>query len=31
VPGDPAYGYVYTPSGPVLVDRNSRTVVWTGG
>jgi hypothetical protein len=29
VPNDPAYGYVYTESGPVLVNRSSRTVVWT--
>lgn len=29
VPDDPAYGYVYTESGPVLVNQGSRTVVWT--
>lgn len=29
VPDDPAYGYVYTDQGPVLVNRSSRTVVWT--
>lgn len=29
VPEDPAYGYIYTESGPVLVERSSRTVVWT--
>lgn len=29
VPNDPAYGYVYTETGPVLVNRSSRTVVWT--
>lgn len=29
VPDDPAYGYVYTDQGPVLVNQSSRTVVWT--
>lgn len=28
VPDDPAYGYVYTSNGPVLVNQSSRTVVW---
>lgn len=29
VPDDPAYGYIYTDQGPVVVNRSSRTVVWT--
>lgn len=29
VPDDPAYGYIYTEQGPVLVNEGSRTVVWT--
>lgn len=28
IPADPAYGYVYTNDGPVVVNRDSRTVVW---
>ncbi|BCH28130.1 hypothetical protein MesoLjLc_00600 [Mesorhizobium sp. L-8-10] len=28
IPADPAYGYVYTDEGPVVVNRGSRTVVW---
>lgn len=28
VPDQPSYGYIYTESGPVLVERGSRTVVW---
>lgn len=31
VPNDPAYAYVYTDQGPILVNRSSRTVVWIGG
>ena len=31
VPSDPAYAYVYTDNGPVLVNRASRTVVWIDG
>ena len=31
VPSDPAYAYVYTDTGPVLVNRSSRTVVWVSG
>lgn len=31
VPNDPAYAYVYTDSGPVLVNTSSRTVVWIDG
>ncbi|MDP3895442.1 MAG: DUF1236 domain-containing protein [Mesorhizobium sp.] len=31
VPSDPAYAYVYTDSGPVLVNTSSRTVVWIDG
>lgn len=28
VPENPTYGYVYTETGPVLVEQGSRTVVW---
>lgn len=28
IPSDPAYAYVYTDTGPVLVNQSSRTVVW---
>lgn len=31
VPDAPAYGYVYTDAGPVLVQNNTRTVVWVKG
>jgi hypothetical protein len=31
IPSDPAYAYVYTDTGPVLVNRSSRTVVWVRG
>lgn len=31
VPDDPAYAYVYTDDGPVLVNRGSRRVVWVQG
>lgn len=31
VPSDPAYAYVYTDTGPVLVNTSSRTVVWIDG
>lgn len=31
VPSDPAYAYVYTDHGPLLVNRGSRTVVWVQG
>ena len=31
VPNDPAYAYVYTDNGPVLVNRSSRTIVWVNG
>lgn len=31
VPTDPAYAYVYTDRGPVVVNRGSRTVVWVQG
>lgn len=31
VPSDPAYAYVYTDRGPILVNRGSRAVVWVGG
>lgn len=31
IPGDPAYAYVYTDTGPVLVNKSSRTVVWVRG
>jgi hypothetical protein len=31
VPNDPAYAYVYTDNGPMLVNRSSRTVVWVRG
>lgn len=31
VPSDPAYAYVYTDNGPMLVNRSSRTVVWVRG
>lgn len=28
VPEDPNYGYVYTETGPVVVERGSREVIW---
>lgn len=28
VPEDPYYGYVYTESGPVVVERGTREVIW---
>ncbi len=28
IPSDPAYAYVYTENGPVLVNQGTRTVVW---
>ncbi|MBL0934558.1 MAG: DUF1236 domain-containing protein [Rhizobiaceae bacterium] len=28
VPEDPYYGYVYTDTGPVVVERGSREVIW---
>jgi hypothetical protein len=28
IPEQPAYGYIYTETGPVLVERDSRTVIW---
>ncbi|MHB2266687.1 DUF1236 domain-containing protein [Aliihoeflea sp. PC F10.4] len=28
VPEDPYYGYVYTDTGPVLVERGTREVIW---
>lgn len=31
IPSDPAYAYVYTDAGPVLVNRGTRTVVWVNG
>lgn len=31
VPNDPSYAYVYTDTGPVLVNTSSRTVVWVKG
>ncbi|MVA95682.1 DUF1236 domain-containing protein [Nitratireductor sp. CAU 1489] len=31
IPNDPAYAYVYTDAGPVLVNTSSRTVVWVQG
>lgn len=31
IPSDPAYAYVYTDAGPVLVNTASRTVVWVNG
>jgi hypothetical protein len=31
IPDDPAYAYVYTDSGPVLVNRGSRRIVWVQG
>lgn len=31
IPDDPAYAYVYTDDGPVLVNRGSRRVVWVQG
>lgn len=31
IPTDPAYSYVYTDRGPVVVNRGSRTVVWVQG
>lgn len=31
IPMDPAYAYVYTDRGPVLVNQGSRTVVWING
>jgi hypothetical protein len=31
IPDDPAYAYVYTDTGPVLVNKSSRTVVWVRG
>lgn len=31
IPSDPAYAYVYTDAGPVLVNSSSRTVVWVNG
>jgi hypothetical protein len=31
VPSDPGYSYVYTDTGPLLVNRGSRTVVWVQG
>ncbi|QDZ00701.1 DUF1236 domain-containing protein [Nitratireductor mangrovi] len=31
IPSDPAYAYVYTDAGPVLVNTSSRTVVWVQG
>ena len=31
VPSAPSYGYVYTETGPVLVQANTRTVVWVKG
>ncbi|TCD16117.1 DUF1236 domain-containing protein [Oricola cellulosilytica] len=31
VPDTPAYGYVYTDGGPVLVQSKTRTVVWVAG
>lgn len=29
IPDDPEYAYVYTESGPVIVQRHTRTVVWS--
>lgn len=31
IPSDPSYAYVYTDTGPVLVNTASRTVVWVNG
>jgi len=31
VPQSPSYGYIYTETGPVLVQANTRTVVWVNG
>ena len=31
VPSAPSYGYVYTETGPVLVQANTRTIVWVAG
>lgn len=31
IPSDPSYAYVYTDTGPVLVNKSSRTVVWVKG
>ncbi|HWK69061.1 MAG TPA: DUF1236 domain-containing protein [Rhizobiaceae bacterium] len=31
IPDDPAYAYVYTDDGPVLVNRGSRRIVWVQG